>query len=274
MAARVLLVTVLLLATGCVAHQEPEATRDAKSFQRLDCDPTNATTTNTHAPIAKGLRGGAIDAARALAREMNDSFSSETPTEESATFARWTTHRGQVQASREVREAPWFVDYSAPPSDAFSADNAARVATALGASAVEAYASNSASHGSFHQSLGEGRIMYVQGLGPEYGRWGSMSAGGLRDLQATPRPTQSPDAVATAIAFDRCTMDREGRTASAGYALVGEPHASLSAQGDALVWRVALSYSEPESSHCGMQRIVAVDAVTGAVVAQVPFMCD
>lgn len=108
-----------------------------------------------------------------------------------------------------------------------------------------------------------------------YGRWAGISMSPPRDLSEALLLLAPAEAARLAVAYDRCDLDREGKTEARGYARQGEPaDAGLAVLHDSLVRVVAITYTEPERSHCGLVRQVALDAETGAAHGHVVIGCD
>lgn len=100
----------------------------------------------------------------------------------------------------------------------------------------------------------------------EYGRWSGFYLRPFYDMDDAVATVSEAQAMATAEAYDRCALDREGKTEAAGYVHRTTDHVGHDVRNDSLVHTISLHYDQPPPpGHCGFGRIVHVDAQTGAV---------
>jgi hypothetical protein len=98
------------------------------------------------------------------------------------------------------------------------------------------------------------------------GWWSGLTLHPFHDLRDAVVTVTAADAEATAVVYDRCAMDREDRTAEAGYQFRASSPMGVQVRNASLVHQILVSYTEPgEPGHCGFGRLVNVDARTGAV---------
>lgn len=292
-AAAVLAIVLSGCATSTTApagHQSPGGT----SWHHDPCDASGATEVSGNAPVVTALAGGPRAVAKAVTRAVGDAWESDTPTDATPGEERWATRDGSVRVSTDSRGPGsvrlFLVDYTTSHGSFF---NEAKVGTILAELGVDMATVTfapygqppSPGHDGFMQTLSgqmvdgtEGSWLNGRGDPAAAGWYAGMGLPPLRNLSHTGASLDTSKAMATARAFSRCEMDRQGSNEAAGYQqqvpspTQAEP--GLAILYDSLAYVFGVTYSEPGASHCGKSQAVAVDAVTGAVLGIVPVGCD
>lgn len=271
------------LAAGCASKAGPDV---AAGWQPDACDVSDAAAISQNAPAVVAMRGSDAEVARRFVEAFGDEWVSDAPTDPSEGARKWATREGEVRVT--THDTPrglegLTVDYTTPHGSAFDRESVAAAFERLGvAPASVRYEERSAGSGRFHQAfagtlvIGTGGSWNAgRGDPAPYGSWAGLTASVLRDFSDARASVPLDEAKRVALAYDRCLLDREGKTEAAGYAREGEPQdGGFGVMHDSLVRLVAIRYTEPEESHCGLVRRVAVDAETGAAHGLVPFGCD
>jgi hypothetical protein len=273
-----LLLPCFLLA-GCSGL--PEGADSGAPWEPLECDPSGVTAIGDNAPPVEGLRGTDLEVVRRIAGLFDDEVSSGTPIDSTEGFARWSTEKGTIQASREEPELPAMYTYATWRGDYPTEARLKSAMVGLGAPASSLHVSPSASQ--VWQQTWQGIPIqgasgtWQAGMGnpAELGWYGSFDIVGLVELPPAQEMVADDELMATAQAYDRCMMDDEGRTEEAGFERTGTSLGPLVVMHDSLARLVSLDYTQPgEPGHCGFSRAVAVDVVTGAVHGPVPVSCE
>lgn len=276
-----LVLVLFALAGGCASPTGSKAAEGAAE----DCGaPGGAFSGN--APVLEAMRGEDVAVARRFVEAFRDAWLSDKPIDASPGARKWATRDGEVRVNAPREETlldTVSVDYTTPHGDAFSRATVAAAFARLGADAASiAFEEKPSGGGSYHQTF-EG--VRLQGTGGSwnvgrgdpapYGQWAGLTTQALRNLSDAQVNVSFEDAARVALIHDRCALDREGKTEGAGYARQGDARDDgLGIVHDSLVRLVAIRYTEPVESHCGLVRRIAVDAETGAIHGQVPFGCD
>lgn len=262
-----LLLVVVLLA-GCATTRPSPFTPDR-------CDPSGATAINHDAPRLD-LFGDPLRLAQATARGLGERWLDDRPERVGEETLRWGTGDGSVTVTTVDGEVG--VEVASTRSATFTASALRNLGRELGVTEEGRHSAYDATRQSWlgwhwpeHRHHGS-----ISAVAPRSGE-GYVTFRALHSLASAHVEVTDDEAVATAKAYARCALDRDGKTVAAGYTF---QEASVqdwtTVFGDSFVHQVMVAFTEPvgEESHCGLSRFVAVDAVTGAVVGEPVIACD
>lgn len=276
---------VVVLGAGCLESLDSQrvSSPTPRAWTPEPCDPSGARLIGANAPLLPAFQGPAYRVADRLAEAFDDDLSSMRPERSFDDYTEWSTREGRIQhhfpESAPSHEWRYSTNRAWPSPDPETAEAAMRSSVSeLGVSsmqdvAVEFYASGSLTYGSVVQSFAGTELTGTRwhvtvnpdNSGSPTGEYSSLYSVGIRDLSRARVIVSEAEAEATAREYDRCVLDRLGKTEAAGYAFSGTSRTGLDVRNDSLVRTVWIGYTEPDESHCGLMHIVFVDAVTGAV---------
>ncbi|MEK6985735.1 MAG: hypothetical protein AABX89_05090 [Candidatus Thermoplasmatota archaeon] len=245
------------------------------SFTPDGCDPSGATAINQDAPI---LSIFAIDLqlAKAAAQGAGETWLDDTPKRQSEGETEWGTAHGTITVYNG--DDGKAVELVSTRAASFRKQALEGIAQQLGVAESGTYSEHTQTRQSWMswgwpQQRHDGSIAAV--APSPSGLPGYIGLRAFHNLKEAHVEIDAGRAAEVAQGFARCSLDREGKTEAKGYSFesfLGEPRFDVF--GSSLVFKVGVEFTEPVASHCGLLRLVAVDAVTGAVVGEPIAYCD